>query len=91
MYCTEEEEEIVVKYMTNEKLLLGTRPFVLGQQGFKKSLQSACAFNLSSGLVKTLKSLGLGEKFFQRCRLFVQDLKEDCQLMRKQREPKCSH
>ena len=30
MYCTEEEEEIVGKYMTNEKLLLGTRPFVLG-------------------------------------------------------------
>ena len=41
--------------------------------------QSARRINLSSRLVKTFKSLSLSEEGFHRCRLFIQDLKEDCQ------------
>ena len=44
--------------------------------------------HLSWRLLKAIKSLRFGEEILQRCRLFVQDLEENCQPLQKHKAPK---
>ena len=44
--------------------------------------------HLSWRLLKAIKSLRFGEEILQRCRLFVQDLEENCQPLQKHRAQK---